>query len=101
MPAAHERRLILLHNSLRSNVPEPQLTTHVTHTTWANSALPRSVAAFAWPSSAEPIFEPYTFDDAALQRDGFVVLRGIMTETTRQRWRAACIEVQSLNDRCV
>ena len=84
MAAAHERRLRLLHSSLRPNIaPEPPpLTTGPS----ACSALPRSVAAFAWPPSAEPIFEPYAFDGDALQRDGFVVLRGIMTETTRQRW---------------
>jgi hypothetical protein len=30
---------------------------------------------------------------------GFAVLPGIMTEPTRQRWKAACVDVQRINDR--
>ena len=58
-----------------------------------------SVAPFTWPSRPEPLFEPYTFDMQALQRNGYVVLPGLMTQETRQRWKSACIAVQHLNDR--
>jgi hypothetical protein len=57
-----------------------------------------AVAPFAWPAE-EPLFGPYELDLEGLHRDGFAVLPGIMTEATRQRWKAACVDVQRINDR--
>ncbi len=90
VPAAQQRRLALLQASLQKE--------HASHQPCALIAA-RSVAPFTWPPSPEPIFEPYSFDVQKFQRDGFVVLPGIMTEATRTRWKAACIDVQRLNDR--
>jgi hypothetical protein len=101
VPAAQQRRLALLQASLQNGHGTRQsvLGCRQSPRMATGASTGRSVAPFTWPPSPEPIFEPYSFDAQRLQRDGYVVLPGIMTGATRRRWKAACIDVQQLNDR--
>jgi hypothetical protein len=77
------------------------LSAHITPSTCA-AVPPLDSAAALWPVAASaglPLFNEFTFNATAFERDGCAVFPGIMTANTQARWREACRAVQALNDR--